>query len=80
MRIPELTEAVCIAASPPPNKSVIATKPSIKAQKMRCPTGESNFPPVVILSITKEQLSEEVEKNTETINIPTKGAHATHQA
>ena len=59
-----------MAASPPPNKSAMATKPSIKAQKMRCPTGASNFPPEVILSITKEPLSEEVTKNTETIKIP----------
>ena len=65
-----LTEAVCMAANPPPSNSAMATKPSIKAQKIRCPTGASNFPPEVILSITKEPLSEEVTKNTETINIP----------
>ncbi len=70
-RIPVLTEAVCMAANPPPSKSAIATKPSIKAQKIRCATGASNFPPEVILSITKDPLSEEVTKNTETINIPT---------
>ena len=69
-RIPVLTEAVCMAVNPPPNKSAIATKPSIKAQKIRRPTGASSFPPEVILSMTKEPLSEEVTKNTETIKIP----------
>ena len=51
-----------MAVNPPPNKSAMATNPSIKAQKIRCPTGASNFPPEVILSITKEPLSEEVTK------------------
>lgn len=59
-----------MAAKPPPNKSAMATKPSIKAQKMRWPTGAFNFPPEVILSMTNEPLSEEVTKNTETIKIP----------
>ena len=48
----------------------MATKPSIWAHKIRCPTGAFNFPPEVMLSITSEPLSEEVTKKTETIKIP----------
>ena len=71
-KIPVLTEAVCMADSPPPTKRAIATAPSIKAHKMRCPTGASSFPPAVMLSITNEPLSDEVTKKTATIKIPKK--------
>ena len=68
--IPELTEAVCAAFKPPPRTKAIATAPSVKAQSILCPTGAFNFPPEVILSITKDPLSDEVTKKIETINIP----------
>ena len=58
--------------NPPPTRRAIATAPSIKAHKIRCPTGAFSFPPEVMLSITREPLSDEVTKNTETIKIPIK--------
>ena len=70
--MPELTEAVCMALSPPPKSRAIATAPSVRAHKILCPTGASSFPPEVILSITNEPLSDEVTKNTDTIKIPIK--------
>ena len=70
--IPVEIEAACMVFNPPPTRSAIATAPSIKAHKIRCPTGAFSFPPEVMLSITREPLSDEVTKNTETIKIPIK--------
>ncbi len=55
--------AVCKASKPPPIKRTAATEPSVTAQKIRCPTGASIFPPEVKLSTTKEPESDEVIKN-----------------
>ena len=71
-KIPVLTEAVCMAFNPPPKRRAIATAPSVSAHKIRWPTGASSFPPAVILSITREPLSDEVTKNTATMKIPRK--------
>jgi len=71
-RMPVLTEAVCMALRPPPKSSAIATAPSVRAHKIRCPTGASNFPPAVMLSITNEPLFEDVTKNTATMKMPRK--------
>ena len=60
---PVTSEPVCKAMSPPPYTRVAATSPSANAQKIRNHTDVFSLPPLVIKSITREPLSEEVTKN-----------------
>lgn len=70
---PVVITAVCSvdnARSPPISKRIAATNPSIQAQNILCGTGESNFPPDVILSTTSDPESLEVIKNEITSKVP----------
>ena len=51
---PVIIDAVCSAPKPQPISNTAATAPSVPAQKIRCPTGESSFPPEVNASTTRD--------------------------
>ena len=67
----EAMVADCSACRPPASISAIATRPSEPAQKIRCHTGVSSWPPEASMSTTMEPESEEVTKNTTTIRVAT---------
>ena len=60
---PATNDPVCNAMRPPPKTSVAATTPSVKAQNTRNLTSVLSLPPLVIKSMIREPLSEEVTKN-----------------